>query len=127
MPGLAQIILHLVKPQRLHDAERVALAVETLLLQRLVHAAERHHAGLGAERLEEIGGDLAARGADLQPGEIGRGLDRPHARGDVVKPVLPGAAEGVQARIGQLAADAIAERAVERRENLFAVIEHERH
>ena len=45
VPGHAQIALHLVELERGHDLEGVALAVELLGLQRLVHAAERHHAG----------------------------------------------------------------------------------
>src|SRR5439155_1730439 len=49
MAGQAQMCLDLVEPQRLDDTERVALAVEGLGLQSLIHAAERHHAGLGAE------------------------------------------------------------------------------
>ena len=67
--------LHLVELERLDDAERVALAVECLGLERVVHAAERHHAGLGAEGRKEIGGKRAAGGADLEPLEVvdGRG------------------------------------------------------
>src|ERR1700730_13941085 len=109
----AQIALYLVEPQRLHDTERVALAVEGLSLQRVVEPAERHHARLGAEGPEEIRGDLAARGADLQPGEIFGALDRPRAGGDVVEPVLPGAREGVEPRLGELMPDHGAKFAVE--------------
>ena len=109
----------------MHDTERVALAVECLGLQRLIHAAERHHAGLGAERAEEIGGQLAARGADLEPGEVAGVADRPVAGGDVVEAVEPAMAEGVKAGLGQLAPDHVAERAVEGGEHRGVVLEGE--
>src|SRR5206468_9690562 len=96
-----------------HDAERIALAVEGPGLERLIHAAERHHAGLGAESAEEIGGEFAARGADLEPGEIIGVADRPVTGGDVMEAVEPAMAKGVQARLSQLAPDRIAEGTVE--------------
>ncbi len=105
----------------MHDAKRVALAVECFRFQRVVHAAERHHARLGAKRPEEIRGERAAGGADLQPGEIIGAVDRPGAGGDVVEPVLPGATEGVQPGPRKLTADHVAERAVKRGEHPFAV------
>ena len=117
--------LDLVEPQRLDDTERVALAVEGLGLQRLIHAAERHHAGLGAERAEEIGGQLAARGADLEPGEIIGVADRPVTGGDVVEAVEPAIAKGMQARLSQLAPDHLAERTVECGEHRGVVLESE--
>src|SRR4051794_19705943 len=126
MRGQAQIALHLVETQRQHDAERIALPVEGFRLQRFIHAAERHHTGLGAERAEEIGGDFAARAANPEAGEITCRLDRPHIVGHVMKAVLKRAAERMKPGGFQLAADTVAERTVERRENGSAVGERER-
>ena len=71
MAGQAQIILHLVELQRQYDAERVALAVEPALFQRIVHLAERDIPRLGPEGRKEILRDFTPRAADLHPGEIG--------------------------------------------------------
>src|SRR5204863_588602 len=86
-------------------------------LQRVVHAAERHHAGLGAEGAEEIGGQFAARRADLEAAKITGVVDRPVARRDVVEAVEPAMAKAVEAGSGELATDHLAERVVERRED----------
>src|SRR5580704_2173993 len=106
--------LHFVEPQRLHDAERIALPVKALCLQCVVQADKRHHAGLGAERLKEIGGNRAARRADLEPGEITGIADPPYAGGDVMKTVLQRMAKRVQPGPRELAADDVAKSAVER-------------
>jgi len=126
MRGQAQIALHLIELQRQYDTERIALPVELTRLQRLVHAAERHHSGIRAQGLEEVGGDGAARAAELQPGKIVGCADRSDAGGQVVKPVLPAMVKGVEGILGEFAADPVAERAVERGEHRFRIGERER-
>src|SRR5262249_49747060 len=117
----------LEKSERLYDRQRIALAVKGFRLERLVHAAEWHHPGFGTKGAEKIGGDLAARRADLEPCKIAGAVDRPRAGRDVVKPVLPRATEGVEPGRRDLTADLVAERTVERREHRLAVAEDKRH
>src|SRR5581483_11595530 len=117
MAGQAQMRLYLVELQRPDDAERVALPVEGFGLERLVHAAERHHPGLGAEGAEEIGAELAAGRADLEALEIVDGGDRAGAGRDVVEAVEHRAAKGVQPGLRELPADDVAEPAIERGED----------
>ena len=92
----------------MHDAQGIALTVEGFGLQRVVHAAERHHARLGAEGAEKIGGQFAARRADLEAAKIVGVVDRPVARRDVVEAVEPAMAEAVEAGSGELATDHLA-------------------
>ena len=121
MGGQAQIGLHLVELQRQYDTERVALAVKVSGLQRIIHLAERDIPGLCPKRLEEVARNCAARAADLQSGEIGGGVDRPRAGRQMMKPVLQAMAEGMDPVLRQLAADLIAERAVERCEHRLRI------
>src|SRR5271169_2266332 len=102
MGGQAEIGLHLVEPQRQHGAERVALPVEATRLQRVVHLIEWDIPRLCAERLEEIARNRTAGAADLQPGEIGGGVDRPGAGRQMMKPVLQAMTEGVDSVLRQL-------------------------
>ena len=113
--------LHLVELQGQDDAERVALAVEAALFERIVHLVEWDIAGLGPEGLEEVAGDGAAGAADLDPGEIGGGMDRAGAGGQVMKAVLQAVAERMNPVLRQLAADALAEPAVEGGEHRLRV------
>src|SRR5580700_9517879 len=108
MGSQAQIGLHLVELQRQHDTERVALAVKVTSLQRIVHLVEWDVPRVRPECREEIACDRAARAADLQPGEIGGGVDRPHAARQMMKPVLQAMTEGMDPVLRQLAADPIA-------------------
>src|SRR6266404_2714984 len=113
MGGQAEISLHLEELQRQHDAERVALAVKGARLQRIVHLVEWDITRLRPECLEEIGRDRTARAADLQPGEIGGGVNRPGAGRQMMKSVLQAMTEGVDPVFRQLAANLVAQRAIE--------------
>src|SRR5690348_5425513 len=75
--------------------------------------------------MEEIGGQFAAGGADLEAPEIVGALDGPVARRDVVEAVEPAMAEAVETGGGELAADHLSQRAVERRKNRGVVGESE--
>ena len=119
------LVLHLVELGREDGRQRILLPVHDALLERGVDLGERHRLGRCAERREGLDEQRVLDHAQLQAGEVLGRVDRPAAVGDLTEAVLP-EAQPDQPLLRQLGHQLLAERAVQQRIGLLALVEQER-
>ena len=88
MAGVGQVLLHLEEAAREDEVVGVLVPVDDLLLQRRIDLLDVHRQRVGAKRAERREVRLVRLQPDLHALQVGHGLDRPHAVGDLARAEL---------------------------------------
>jgi hypothetical protein len=104
----AEMLLHLPEAGVADQRSRVLLSIHRPRLQRGEKLREGQRRGIGAQDLEGLDMRRVGRGADLQPAQIGRAVNRAAGVGNVAETNIP-EAQNMQAVRLQLPAQAAAD------------------